>query len=483
MKPATKDAYQLLHDGAVELGYIEAHGIRIDEAQLDLTTAKLGSQISDMEEELKAHKTFRIWQRHFGLKTKLGSREQLATILFDKLGYTCTRRTAPTARFPLGRAKADEAAIEATGDEFAKRFIKMEKLKKLRNTYLAGIKRELMNDYIHPSFDLHLAKTYRSTSSGINFQNLPIRNPEYSRTIRELFLPDNDDHHLVEIDYSGIEVRVAACYNNDPVLIDYILHSPPKDMHRDMAMQCYLLSRKDWDKLSEKDARLLRYFGKNKFVFPNFYGSYYVDCAKALWQALGESNLGHIITHLKSKSIKGLGKCEPNGEPRKGNFDHHIREVEQDFWERRFRVYNKWRHSWYDAYLRTGSFKTLTGFYFEGVLKRNDVINYPVQGSAFHCLLQSLIWLNQWLRRKQMLSRIVGQIHDSIVGSVHKKELQAYINKVVQLMTVRLPKEWQWLNIPLTVEVDVAPVGKSWADKQEWTCVAGIWQPKKKVQV
>jgi hypothetical protein len=333
-----------------------------------------------------------------------------------------------------------------------------------------------------PVPSLHLARTYRSAYSDFNFQNLPVRNPEYAKTIRQLFLPDGDDYHIVEIDYSGIEVYLAYVYNQDPVLREYLLN-PEKDMHRDMAMQCYMLSKSDWAALDPKVQKLLRYFGKNKFVFPQFYGSFYVDCARALWEALVEGGHDDIIAHLRKKGIKKRGECDPEAQPIRGTFEYHIRQVEEDFWGSRFKVYDRWKRKWYDEYQRTGRFCTYTGFSFEGVLKRNDVVNYPIQGSAFHCLLRSMVWLHDWLKKKAMRSRILGQIHDSIVGSVHNSELQNYITKAVDLMTKRVPKEWDWINIPLKVEVDVAPAGQSWAEKQAWVMIDGMWQPKPKVRV
>src|SRR5690606_20675796 len=102
-----------------------------------------------------------------------------------------------------------------------------------------------------------------NSSDSPNFQNLPIRNPKMAKIIRSAFIPRSDRHVLVEIDYSGIEVRVAACYHKDPVMIEYI-NDPTKDMHRDMAAQCYLAP-------PEQVSKQMRYCGKNMYVFPQFY--------------------------------------------------------------------------------------------------------------------------------------------------------------------------------------------------------------------
>ena len=34
-------------------------------------------------------------------------------------------------------------------------------------------------------------------------------------------------------------------------------------------------------------------------------------------------------------------------------------------------------------------------------------------------------------------------------------------------MTQRLPQTWKWIDIPLEIEAEVAPLGGSWHDKEE----------------
>ena len=47
-------------------------------------------------------------------------------------------------------------------------------------------------------------------------------------------------------------------------------------------------------------------------------------------------------------------------------------------------------------------------------------------------------------------------------------------------MTEKIRKAWQWITVPLEIEVDVTPIGKSWFDKKPWIEVYGVWQPKEK---
>jgi len=100
-------------------------------------------------------------------------------------------------------------------------------------------------------------------------------------------------------------------------------------------------------------------------------------------------------------------------------------------------------------------------------MAKNDVINYPVQGSAFHCNLWALTQLDKFLREHDYDTRIIGQIHDSIVLDVHPDELQR-VSKIIRRITCKeLPAVWDWINVPLDVEIDIGKVDASWAEMEK----------------
>jgi DNA polymerase-1 len=459
------DGCRLMEEGCQALAVIEEAGMRIDMDRLDWTISETSQQIEQMMAEQKKDDVWRLWRRRFGEKASMGSRSQLAKILFSLekdggLGFEHRGHTR------LGKqARMDEDVLEQIDHPFVKQFLKLEGLKKLRSTYLMGVRREVVDGLLHPSFNLHLVRTYRSSSDHPNFQNIPIRDKEIGKLIRSCFVP-RPGHVLVESDYGSLEVRVSACYNHDPMLIEYI-NDPTKDMHRDMAAECYMIEPHEVSKEA-------RFYAKNQFVFPEFYGSYFAQCAPNLWNAIGRYNLkttdGQSLEDvLLAQGITSLGETFSHYsgriETKPGTFMEHIRQVEEDFWGRRFKVYAKWKLDWFREYQRTGGFSMLTGFRVDGVYKRNDVINYPVQGSAFHCLLWSLIQLVKWLRRNRMKTVVVGQIHDSIVADVHEDELQDYLAMTRQIMLKDIRREWPWIIVPLEVEQEVAET--NWFEKKK----------------
>ncbi len=145
---------------------------------------------------------------------------------------------------------------------------------------------------------------------------------------------------------------------------------------------------------------------------------------------------------------------------------------------KRFSTYAGWKRSYFEQYRERGWFHTKTGFTISGDHKRNEVVNYPIQGSAFHCLLWAMTELIGWLRKRKMRSKVIGQIHDSMVIDLHRDEVQDVLAKTVELSTVGVSKAWRWINIPLAVELEGSEMGGNWWDKKEWVNTGGKWGPK-----
>lgn len=442
MKPTTKDAYKLIHEGALALSEVENAGMRIDVDYLKETITKTQNEIKRLESELKEEEEYKIQRKRYGTKVNLNSRQQLGFVLFNHYGYKAKTRTA------TGRNQLDETALEAVGTEYTKKFLRVEKLRKLEGTYLKGVLRETVDEYLHPFFNLHIASTYRSSSNSPNFQNIPTRDPEIAEKIRSAFIP-REDHIIVEVDYGAIEFRVATMFWNDPEMLSYA-SDPDKDIHRDCAAEIFKCDK-------EKVSKQARYVGKNMFVFPQIYGDYYINCARNAWEAIERLGLKvdgmPMAEHLETVGITGLGMCNPKYPPAAGTFEKHMKKVEETFY-RWFPKFSKSKDEWWEQYKSLGYFDLMTGFRVQGVYRKNYVFNCPIQGPAFHLLLWSLTRMVRWLKKNKMKTKVVGQIHDSIVADVHKSELSDYLAKVKQVMTLDVREYWDWVCVPLEVEAE-----------------------------
>lgn len=458
-----QQAHKLTHQGILALSRAERQGIRVDGDLAQKNHKKLTKTIDKLVEDFEASKFYKHWNHTTG-KTRLNinSNHQLSTYLYK------TKKLKPSIVTPSGQGSTSDEALSALGVPELDILLRIRKLKKLRDTYLKAFIQESSKGYIHPIFNLHTVATYRSSSDSPNFQNIPIRDKEAKETIRGC-LYARPGHQLVEIDFSGLEVSIAACYHKDPTMIKY-LEDPSTDMHGDMAKQIFKFGKEFNKSLDSFDT--LRKGAKNSFVFPQFYGDYYGN------NVVGLSNWAELPLNKKYRKSDGIEM--PNGInlgehmisqglPSFNDFKEHLKEIEKHFWSKRFPVYAKWKKKWFADYEKKGYFDMYTGFRCSGIMGRNDAVNYPVQGAAFHCLLWSFIELDKIMRREQWKSKLIGQIHDSILFDIHPDELEYVIATAKRITEVELSKAWDWINVPLTIDVELCKVDESWLHKQDYS--------------
>ena len=440
-------ANQLFFEGAKTFSNMEGKGIRINEAYYQDKEAEITKAIADKEVELHNDKHIKEWKREYGDKFKLDSGQQLAHILFDVMRLKSTRRTA------TDKASVDETTLVSLSKKvkWVDNLLSIRKLKKIRSTYINGILRESVNGIIRPFFHLNTVSSYRSSSSRPNFQNIPRRDKEAQKLVRDGIIP-RDGNRIVELDYETLEVRISACIHKDPKMIEYI-NDPTTDMHRDTAQDLFLI-RDESDVTPE-----IRFVAKNQFVFAQFYGDWYESCAKGMWPSLSELSLGDqpMKEHLSDQGIRSLD-----------DFIEHVKSVEHILWKKRFKVYDKWKDKFYAEYERNGYIDLITGFRCSGYMRRNQILNLPIQGPAFHCLLWSLIQLDRAMRKEKMRGRIVGQIHDSGFGDIPDDEFIEFTDMATQIMTKDIRKHWQWLIVPLDIEIEACEINQPWSTKEKW---------------
>lgn len=458
----SEEAYKLLHNGILALARAEHQGIRVDIAYIERKREQLSYRIELLEAQFKESDFYKHWVHTTKSgKVNIYSNAQLSVFLYK------TKKLTPQKETISGQGATDEEALQQLRIPELSDLIEIRKLKKIRDTYLDAFLRESVDGYIHPFFNLHIARTYRSSSDRPNFQNIPKRDKEAMKITRKALYP-RPGHQLLEIDYSGLEVRIAACYHKDSTMLHYI-ENPESDMHADMAKQIFILP--DLDK-SIPSHNILRQAAKNGFVFPEFYGDYYGNCAIIMactWGGLPQGKWGpeqgleigadeplFLADHLREHGIRSLN-----------DFTEHLKKIESDFWGRRFADYAAWKNRWWTIYQKYGYIDLLTGFRCSGVMGKNDTTNYPVQGSAFHCLLWSFIELDRIMLEEQWDTKLIGQIHDAIILDVHPDELEHVIEVIKRVTCTDLPKAWPWIIVPLDVEMEICPVDGSWATKEK----------------
>lgn len=463
IQPCEPEAYQLIHDGLLAFTDASQNGMRIDLDYCKKQTKVLNSKIKLNLKKFKKSDTGKLWRKIYP-NYNFNSGPQLQTVLFDKkkgLGIKSKKKTKKD------NDSIDNEVLESLSKDIPefKFYLKAKKYDKILNTYLGNFIKETVNGVMRPNGNLHTVVTFRSSMNSPSFQNIPKRDKDAKRICRSAIIP-SPGHCFIEADFSGIEVGISCGYHKDKKMIKYVKYPEKNNMHTDMAIQIYMLD--EFHK--EGSEKILRSGAKNGFVFPQFYGDYYLNNAVSLatWGKLptqgqfNEKQGLELITgktlgqHLIQKDIHDFD-----------DFVEHIKQVEDDFWNNRFKEYGKWKKNNVKEYYKNGYLKTLTGFVCSGFLSRNDINNYPIQGSAFHCNLYTFIKLNKEIKKRKLKSKLIGQIHDSIIIDACTKEVPLLMDLLKNIACVQLRKEWKWINVPLEIEANVFEPDAHWASGSE----------------
>jgi hypothetical protein len=298
-----------------------------------------------------------------------------------------------------------------------------------------------------------------NSSSSPNFQNIPKRDKEAMKLVRQGIFPPKG-YEIVGADYRQIEVVMQAVLANDQVMLEYVTDTN-SDMHRDTALDLLCLSDNDWGKMDKDTILKLRRLGKNRFNFPEIYGDWYGSIALVIWEKdiidgkLSFNGKYSVKKHLHNKGIRDYEA-----------FKAHVKSVERRFWKK-FHATAQWREDTIEFYKKHMYIENPFGGRRNGHLKRNEICNSPVQMTAFQCLLWSVIQLNNLRKKEGWKSKIIGQIHDQIVFAIHPSEKKRLLVLIEKVMCQDIRQAFPWIIVPLRIEFEFSGVNNSWAVLEE----------------
>jgi len=428
-------ALNLFMEGEEALTKAEYNGIYYDTEQAEKLKKSLDKRLIFLENEVMQSEVLKKWDKEKPFR--ISNTNDLSHLIFDILGYKPHKVTEIT-----GRPKSDKEEMKFYNIPIVEDVMNWRRWYKVSNTYLTGFNKECIDSVIHPFFNLYGVKTYRSSSQNPNLQNIPKRDTEVSTMLRKLLFP-RKGHKIGEYDYNAMEVAIIACSNKDPNLIKYITEGG--DMHKDIASLLFL---KDPKEITKKE----RYLAKNGFVFPTFYGSYYKHTGEKIWESLEPETK----KHLKDEGIYNMNA-----------FINHVHDVEDNFWFERFPVAYEYKEKVIADYEKKGYVEMFTGFRCYAPMSRNQVLNSPIQGAAFHCLLYTFINVTNELEKNKMDTRLIGEIHDAIIPDINPDEEKQFDNIIWYYGTQKIREDWDWIIVPLKIEKSISNVDESWAKVSE----------------
>lgn len=203
-----------------------------------------------------------------------------------------------------------------------------------------------------------------------------------------------------------------------------------------------------WDEMDPGIAKGIRQNTKADWTFAEFYGARWKKCAVAMWE-----KRGMVIFPNSGKTLEDhLHKMGIHSEE---EFFKHVEAFEKKFWGEMFPEYAKWKQKVVLDYIKNGYVETYLGFQFKGVMNEREVCNYPIQGTSFHMLLYVAYELQKQLRKKGMKTKLIGQIHDSIIADIPKEEVVEY-TKMLKAIMGTLQDTFPWLETPIKIEFEIS---------------------------
>jgi len=376
----------------------------------------------------------------------------------EKAAYGCPEVVAMGDGFNLASTKdlgelvsklgyktktVDKEFLKTVDSPFVDHLLEARKLRKARDTYFAQYRRESVNGVIRGTFNLAAARTYRAGHQDPNLANIPKRDEVLKKAIRTIYKP-RLGNIIKEYDYGQIEVRIGACYHKDKNMLKYVT-DPSTNMHTDAAMDLFFRGSPAEVRKPERQA------AKNGFVFPSFYGSSAEQTYIGIWKQIEPETK----EHLKGHGIQG-----------REDFKFHVQAVEKILWEQRFPGYAQWKRDIFQDYKRRGYVELYTGFRCLGPMGYTDATNLQIQGSAFHCLLWTILQIEDKVRAISGRSSIVCNIHDALVVDMHPED-EAEIDRLVwEYGTQKVREKWPWIITPLIIESERSAVNGSWAEME-----------------
>ncbi len=415
-----KKARSLFLEGQQMFPEFEEIGVRIDVEELLKQKNEVGKLVQECKIKIQDSDEVKLFRdkyhRDLNIAKKV-STDDMKKLLFNVMGIKPIRYTDKGN--PSLTIKELDVYIKES--PICSEIMRMNKLVHHKSTYLDGIERRLVGDRVHSSTNLHMVSTFRSSMEDPNLQNLPIRDKEF-KVVRKFILPD-EGQLIGEVDYKQLEVSVATMFSKDPVLVESL--KTGFDMHKYWAEIIFKS-----DNITEDE----RFYTKNMWVFPLFYGSYYKSCLRELEK----------IDSFRDLFLNSKGKYN------RDRAEQHLKECEIEFWET-YGVFKKWRDKQVKLYEVNGYVKTLWNFRRYAPLSRNRIINTPIQGQAFHLLLDSMLEFVKIMKERKMKSRVMFEVHDSCIFSIEPSEKEELVGLVTDTMCMT-SESYSFINVPLKVE-------------------------------
>lgn len=401
---------------------MEAVGIRLDRAYLAELSKTMHEELSGIEA--------RIYEAA-GTTFNLNSPRQLGLVLYDTLGL----KPKNQKRTGTGQRSTRESELEKLRAEhpIITDILRYRELAKLLGTYIDNLPNMVGKDgRLHTTFLQAGSTTGRMATQNPGLQNIPIRSEDGFK-IRQAFVAERG-YRLVAIDYSQIELRVAAILSGDPKLIE--IFKAGEDVHSAVASRVFGVPEIAVDREMRRRAKVINF------------GILYGMGINALRQNLGSDT--------------------PRAEA-------------QEFLTAYFHTFTTLAQYLEDvksSARKLGYTETYFGRrrYFEGIRSsipfiraqaERMALNAPIQGTAADIIRIAMVRIDAYLKEATLENdvRMILQIHDELLFEVKQSRVSAVVPKLKEIMQEAFPEK-DANGVPLLAE---AKAGVNWGSMEPIT--------------
>ena len=393
---------------------MERAGIKVDSKALDGLSRDFAKRIGELEREI--HDVV-------GYEFNVGSPKQLGEVLFDKLKLGEGKK-GKTGAYATGADVLEELAA-GSGHPLPQKVLDWRQLSKLKSTYTDSLQNEInpITGRVHTSYALAVASTGRLSSNDPNLQNIPVRTEE-GRKIRYAFVAEKG-HKLLSVDYSQIELRLAAEMADIPALRDAFRDGI--DIHALTASQVFGVPVEGMDPMVRRRAKAINF------------GIIYGISAFGLAAQLGIPQ-AEARAYIEAYFARYPGIRQYMDRTKKLAREHGFVET---LFGRRCHV---------------------PGINDKNPARRSFMeraaINAPLQGTAADIIKRAMIRVPPALKERGLKAKMLLQVHDELVFEVPTKEVEETSELVRGIMEqAHLPA--RQIAVPLICE---AGVGDNWAE-------------------
>lgn len=397
---------------------MKEHGVLIDRAALAALSKEYHAELDAIEKRI---------YKAVGHEFNIASPKQLGDVLFDELGLK-TPGAKTQKKTATGQRSTKESELEKLKDmsPVVADVLEYRGLAKLLGTYIDNLP-ELLDEKnrLHPQFLQYGAVTGRMASTNPGLQNIPIRT-ERGRAIRHAFIAP-PGYTLLDLDYSQIELRIAAILSKDEKLID--IFKSGRDVHREVAAAVFNVPHDQVDAEMRRRAKVINF------------GILYGMGVNALKTQLGTSQSeAHTFYDDYFATFDTLAKYleSTKGFARKNGFTETLFGRRRQFPEMKSPL----------PYVRAQA--------------ERMAINAPIQGTQADIIKLAMVRIDEMLKEEGVRHRVhlLLQVHDELVYEVPEDMLQELCRKIKGIMESVLSPD-QTHGVPIIAEMKS---GANWGD-------------------